>query len=445
MERLTPLDVSNLRVEDRGLPMHVAALAILDGAALSGPLGLDALRETVRQRLHLAPRLRQVLYRPRLGLGPPIWVDDPAFDIRLHVRAREVPSPGDEAALLTLCSELNETRLDRSRPLWELWLLTGLSQGRAGMLFRLHHVIADGIAAVAMIGALFDPGSAEPAPGAPAWAAPIPGSRDLAADKVRRMAHAGPAAVSLLLRPSAAITRISLLAGQAHQLVREGPAPRVSWNVPAGGGRRLLLVRAELARARTVAHADGGTVNDVVLAAVAGGARRLLAGRGELSPGLTLKASVARSVRDPADKSASGNRVGVMIAPLPVGEPDPGRRVAQIARVTAQRKRQPPYQPSGRILQRWMVRTMSHQRLVNVLVSNLPGPAVPLRLAGTRVLEIFQIGAVQGNLTVSVGALSYAGQLNVTIVADADAVPDVAEFGAGMAAALGQLGIPPGR
>ena len=131
MERLTPLDVSNLRIEDRGLPMHVAALAILDGAGLSGPLGLDALRETVRQRLHLAPRLRQVLYRPRLGLGPPIWVDDPAFDIRLHVRACEVPSPGDEPHLLALCSELNETRLDRSRPLWELWLLTGLSQGRA--------------------------------------------------------------------------------------------------------------------------------------------------------------------------------------------------------------------------------------------------------------------------------------------------------------------------
>ena len=143
LERLSPLDVSNLRVEDHGLPMHVAALAILGQASVAGgpgPPGLDTLRTTVGRRLHRVPRLRQVLLRPGPGLGPPVWSDDPHFDLRQHVRARAVPAPGDESALLRVCAELNSGPLDRSRPLWELWLLTGLAGRRAGLLIRLHHV-----------------------------------------------------------------------------------------------------------------------------------------------------------------------------------------------------------------------------------------------------------------------------------------------------------------
>jgi len=156
----------------------------------------------------------------------------------------------------------------------------------------------------------------------------------------------------------------------------------VSLNVPVTGPRRLLLIRADLRRAKVVAHAHGGTVNDVVLAAVAGGARSLLRSRGELIPGLVLKASVAASVRDPADRRAAGNRVGVMIVPLPVAEADPDRRLTGIAAATARRKTLPPYQPASRLAQRWMADVMTRQRLVNLLVSNLPGPvgsAVPRR------------------------------------------------------------------
>ena len=231
-----------------------------------------------------------------------------------------------------------------------------------------------------------------------------------------------------------------MLARQAGQLAREGRAPRVSLNAPVTGRRRLLLIRADLERARTVAHAHGGTVNDVVLAAVAGGARNLLRSRGELRPGLVLKASVAASVRDPADQGAAGNRVGVMIVPLPAGEADPDRCLARIAAATARRKRLPPYQPGGRLAQRWMAGVMSRQRLVNLLVSNLPGPAGELRLGGARVLEMFQIGIVQGNLTVSVGAISYAGQLNLDVVGDSAAVPDVQAFADGVSDTLGKLG-----
>jgi len=441
MERLSTLDVSNLRVEDRGLPMHVAALVILDGVAPGAGLDLDTVRTVIGQRLHLAPRLRQVLYWPRRGLGPPVWVDASGFDIRDHVRAQPVPAPGDETVLLQVCAELNTGRMDRSRPLWQVWLLTGLAGDRTGLFIRLHHVVADGIAALAMLGALFDPDPAAPSAATPARAPePVPVARELTADMLRRSARALARATSRVRHPSAVAAGLGGLARQAGQLARDGPAPRVSLNVPVSGHHRLLLVRADLERARAAAHARGGTVNDLVLAAVAGGARRVLASRGELSPGLVLRASVAASVRAAADQPATGNRVGVMIVPLPVGEADPGRRLALIARATAQRKRQPPYQPSARLLQRWMVGMMSRQRLVNLLVSNLPGPAGPLFLAGRPVLEIFQFGVVQGNVTVSVGALSYAGQLNLDLVGDPDAAPDITAFADGISDTLRQLG-----
>ena len=241
--------------------------------------------------------------------------------------------------------------------------------------------------------------------------------------------------------PETVAARVRVLAQQASRLAREGRAPRVSLNVPVGEHRRICLLRADLERARTAAHAAGGTVNDIVLDAAAAGARALLAARGELRPGLMLKASVPVSVRSPADPPTAGNRVGLMVVPLPVGDADAGRRLTRIAQATAERKQLPPVQPGARILQRWMVRAMSRQRLVNLLTSDLPGPPEPLRFAGARVLELFQIGIVQGNIAISVGALSYAGQLNLGIVADRDAVPDLVEFTEGMSDALEQLGV----
>jgi WS/DGAT/MGAT family acyltransferase len=284
LERLSPLDASNLRVEDRGVPMHVAALVILDRtpAGSSRQDGLEAVRAAVERRLHLAPRLRQVPYWPRPGLGPAVWVDHRGFDIRQHVRASAVPAPGDEAALLSVCAELNSGRLDRSRPLWEMWMLDGLAEGRAAILIRLHHVVADGIAAMAMMAALFDPGPRPDrlVPAAPEWAPrPVPGARELAGDDLRRQCQAAAGVVARLRHPEAVASRLRLLARQASRLAREGRAPRVSLNVPVGEHRRIRLLRADLERARTAAHAHGGTVNDIMLDAVAGGARALLAAR----------------------------------------------------------------------------------------------------------------------------------------------------------------------
>ena len=444
LERLSPVDAANMRVESHGRPMHVAALGVVDRASLldaAGRLPLEEVRADLDRRLHLAPRLRQVLVRPRPGLGPPAWADDARFEIGRHVRARAVAPPGDEAALLAACAELNQPPLDRSRPLWELWLLPGLADGNVGLLVRLHHAVADGVAAIALMGALFGTAPGPPPPLAPPWRpTPAPGTWQLFTDTWRRRADAVAAAGARLGHPAALAHAADARARQLRPALGEGLAPRVSWNRPAGTRRRLSLVRADLASAKAVAHAHGGTVNDVVLAAVADGARQLLASRGELRPGLVLKATVAAAARDPGDLARAGNRAAIMLVPLPVSEPDPARRLAQIARLTRARKRYPPYQPTGRFAQRAMIRAMPRQRLVNLFTSNLPGPAAPVYLAGARVLELFQVGAVQGNVTVAAGVLSYTGQLNITILGDADAVPDLNTFAGGVREALTQLG-----
>src|SRR6516164_5161025 len=194
-QRLTPLDVSNLRIERHGLPMNVAALAILEGRVLldaSGQLALEAIRARIERRLHLAPRLRQRLYRAGFGSGAPVWVDDGRFDISRHVRTRPIPAGGGEEALLAACVALNDRPFDQAHPLWEIWLLTGPPDGHVAMLIRFHHVLADGIAALLLLGTLFDAAPVDAVPQAPQsqglpWIArPIPARSELLGDAQRR-------------------------------------------------------------------------------------------------------------------------------------------------------------------------------------------------------------------------------------------------------------------
>ncbi len=199
-----------------------------------------------------------------------------------------------------------------------------------------------------------------------------------------------------------------------------------------------LLVRGDLERARAVAHRHGGKVNDVVLAAIAGGAYRLLESRDELEPDLDMHVSVAASIRRPGE--TGGNRVGVRIVAVPVSTPGAADRLDCISARTAAQRHLRPLQPSARFLQRGMVHVMKRQRLVNMVISNMPGPPVPLRFAGAQVRETFQLTLLQGNCAVGVGVLSYAGQLNFDIVADPDLVPDVDVFAHGVTAALEELG-----
>jgi diacylglycerol O-acyltransferase len=423
VERLTVRDISNLRIEDHGFPMHVAALLILDGATLSGAdgtFGSAALAAEIERRTRGAPRLRQVLRRSPTARDTVLLVDDPAFDISRHVFVRGLPAGADEAAMLEACAEINRPRLDRSRPLWQLWFLHGLPEAKVAVLLRLHHVIADGLAAVALLSALLD-GSPQ-APKAP----PTP------------IASAHPIA-----RTPSPSRRVEGAVRAVRRFLAEGLAPRTSLNATLGDERILFLARGDLERARSVAHEHGGTVNDIMLAAVTAGARGLLSARGELRPGLELKASVPVSRRAQGDPRA-GNDVGVMIAPLPVGIDDPSARLDRIVRATRSWKRDPHasmgWDVGSALLQRAVVGVMRHQRFINLLLSNVPGPTEPLRLAGAPVDEAFQVAPIQGNVTVGVGALSYAGQLNLDVVADASACPDAAVFADGLRDELASLG-----
>jgi WS/DGAT/MGAT family acyltransferase len=422
--------------------MHVAGLAVLDGAPLvdsAGRLRLEHLREHVGRRLHLSPRLRQVLHRPEFGLGPPVWVDDRRFNITRHVRTRSIPAPGDEAALLATVAELNAPLLDRSRPLWELWFLTGLATGRVALLIRLHHVVADGLAAIALLGVLFDDVAAAPSPVPPHWEpGPIPPRGELFSDALRRRAAPLAAGATRLPRPERWWEQATTAARPLVQTLRDGPAPRSFLNGKIGASRRLHLARADLERTRAVAHAHGATINDVVLAAVAGGARALMARRGGVSRAAELRAMVPVSRRTAADESGGGNLLAIMIVPLPIGEPDAGRRLERIAATTAERKRQP-IEPWARF-PTLLAAAMHHQRLVNLFTSNVPGPAAPWYFAGARVLEFFQIGPVQGNVRLNVGAFSYARGLFLDTVADADSVPDAAVFADGLRQTLDVMG-----
>jgi WS/DGAT/MGAT family acyltransferase len=447
LERLTASDRFMLW-EDYGWSGDIGALAILDGTSLldrDGRIRIEAVRRQLEPRLHLVPRFRQLLYRPRRGLGWPLWVDAPSFDLADHIRVHPLAAPGDEAQLLQACAELAARRLDPARPLWELWLLPGLPDRQVGALLRLHHTIADGAAALAAFGALLDLTPDAPTSVPPPWAPrPIPTASALLRENLRRRRQELGRGWSGLAHPKRTLRRAQRAWPAWREVLTDRPAPPTSLNHPVGPDRRLAIVRGRLDRTKQLAHAHQATVNDVVLAAVAGGLRQLLAGRGEDVRGLVQRAMVTISTHEEAPGEARGNKPGWMMVPLPLGEPDPVRRLELIAAETATCKhRARPEVGTGMFrfvaAQRAWYRRFPRQRSVNLVVSNAPGPPVPLYLAGARLLELFPMMPTMGNLTLVVAVVSYAGQLNLTAVADRDGCPDLEVFAQGVRATLDDL------
>ncbi|WP_202918506.1 wax ester/triacylglycerol synthase family O-acyltransferase [Streptomyces cavernae] len=449
MERLSPQDLMMLWPDDLGWPETIGALAILDGTGLLDPDGrfrVEAVREVIESRLPLAHRFRQLLHTPRPGLGPPLWVDARSFDLTEHVRVRPFAAPPDEAQLLRTVERLRAVPFERSRPLWLMWFLPGLADDRVAMFVKLHHTIADGAAGVALVGTFLDLSADAPATPTRPWTpAPKPSSRDLFEDNLRRRVQAARDSVSKLARPTATLRR----AREGWPAVREGfirgRAPRTSFNVPIGRDRRMAVVRSSLDVPKQIAHDHDAKLNDVLMTAVAGGLRELLCGREESVEDLVLRAFVPVSLHREQPGRARGNQNGMMFVPLPVGEADPVRRLRAIATASAERKKYVVRPPEGVIarngvLQRAMLRRLARQRWANVYVTNIPGPPAPLYLGGARLLEVFPVVPLSANVTLGVGALTYAGQLSVSVIADASALPDVEVFAAGMENALQALG-----
>jgi len=448
LDRVTASDLFLLRWDDYGWSSDIGGLAILDGTSLldrDGRVRIAGVREQLGPRLPLVPRFRQLLYRPPLGLGWPLWVDAPRFDLAGHIRVCPLTAPGGETQLMQTCQELARRRLDPARPLWELWLLPGLPDRRVGAYMRLHHVIADGAAALAAFGALLDQAADAPAQAMPVWTpAPIPAARQLLADNLRRRQQEVSRGWSGLTHPGRTLHQARVAWPAWQEVLTEHPAPHTSLNHPVGAGRRLAIIRRRLDPAKQVAHAHHATVNDVVLGAVAGGLRELLASRGEDVRGLVQRAMVTISTHHEQPGQARGNKPGWMMVPLPLGEPDPVRRLELIAAETAARKHKARPEAGSGIFrfaaaQRAWYRHFPRQRSVNLVVTNVAGPPVPLYLAGARLLELFPMMPVMGNLTLVVGVLSYAGQLNLTAAADHDRCPDLEIFTRGVRTALDDL------
>jgi diacylglycerol O-acyltransferase len=434
MDRLTAEDMVMLW-PDELWPQEIGCMAVLDGASLIDPAGRFRMEDAlafVAGRLHRVPRFRQLLYRPRRGLGQPVWVDAAAFDLRDHVRVCPVPAPSDEMQLLLTTEQLRARRLDQSRPLWEMWFLTGLPENRLGLLIKIHHALADGIAGLATIRALLtttpDRRAEPPHPWTPT---PVPTACDLFADNVGRHLAELRRVSSMLLRPGTTLRKVRSGWPALSELVSDRRGPTTSLDRVVGPDRNLALIRSSLELISEIADTHHAKINDVLLAIIAGGLHGLLRSRAEPVDHLVLPIYVPVTLRKSARDQARGNLIGQMVVPLPVGAVEPATRLQQIAAETAERKVRT--RPSlGTMLRsgiaRWALLKILDRQPVNVTTADLIGPQVPLYFAGARLLEAFPVLPLIARVSLAVGGLSYAGEFNIMAVADRGICPDLDVF-----------------
>ncbi|MDQ3320211.1 MAG: wax ester/triacylglycerol synthase family O-acyltransferase, partial [Actinomycetota bacterium] len=407
-DRLSAIDASFLAQERESSHMHVGALAIFAGP----PPRHDELLEHVESRLHLVPRYRQKLAESPLETGRPFWIDDPRFNLEYHVRHTALPRPGSEEQLRQLAGRLFSQRLDRSKPLWELWLVQGLesADGGSGKRFALisktHHSMVDGVSGVDIATVLFDlaaePNS-QPEPGARWTPHPEPSAAELVAQNVVDMARrpfslAGETARALS-KPAATAGRLREAVEGVAEVAWAGlnPAPETPLNTKIGPHRRLFWVRGRLEDFKQVKDALGGTVNDVVLTVVTGALRRWLEARGMRTEGLELRALVPVSIRTEAQHGQLGNRIAAMRGPLPVYVGDPVERLGVVSAAMEGLKESKQALGAEVIagVQEFAPPTLLAQasrlnfstRLFNLIVTNVPGPQFPLYLLGRELLE----------------------------------------------------------
>jgi diacylglycerol O-acyltransferase / wax synthase len=466
-DRLSGLDSAFLHLEDgASAHMHVASVMVFEGPAPS----YDELLEQILSRLHLVPRYRQRLAHVPLGQGRPVWTDDPHFNPRYHVRHTGLPHPEDEAELKQLAGRVFSQRLDRSKPLWEMWLVQRMAGDRFAVIAKTHHALVDGISGVDITTVLFDTSPeplGSPRPPVPWVARPLPGQAKLLADALierstapREMLRGARAA---LRAPRRALAHVKdTLAGVSAATLAgvSAPAPPSPFNVDISPHRRYTWVDAELAQLKAVKNSLGGTLNDVVLASVSLALGHHMRAQGYDTEGLVLKAMVPVSVRAEAERGALGNRVAAMWAPLPVGVVDPAECLAQI-RVEMDEIKHSGQAVGAEALTNLAgfapptilsqaARLQARQRFFNLVVTNVPGPQFPLYLLGKRMLRLYPVVPLARRQALGIAVMSYDGHLGFGLLGDYDAMPELETIAgelrraiAGLARAAGVRAAPP--
>ena len=445
-QRMSALDAAFLNFESDHAPMHVAGLYIFEGRPeIPGRPGVPGLFQTVEERLHLVPRYRQRVQKVPLALGHPVWVDDPDFDLAYHLRRLALPRPGGTKELREVVARLHSRILDRNRPLWEMYIIEGLQRGRVAIYFKTHHAMVDGISAVDVATILldFDAKGWKPEPAAPFRPPPrLPSTGELVGDVVKEATGAILGSASRLLQRPVQAPRA--LVGGALQATQVGgllsmlrPVPSSPLNTKVGGARRIELVDIRLSRVKAIRHALGGSVNDVFLAVVGEAINAFLVHRGEdVRESLTYRVMVPVSTRDESDKLALGNRLAAMFADIPVGRMPARRRLQLVMRQMKQLKDKQQASASDQLvaltssapapLHALASRVgYNGQRLVNLVVSNVPGVDVPVYAGGARLLQAYPLLPVAANLSVVVCVASYNGGMYFGVVGDYDGFPDL--------------------
>ena len=433
--------------------MHIASTTVFEGPTPA----YDELCAHIESRLHLVPRFRQKLRFVPLGQGRPRWVDDPQFNLRYHVRHTALPHPGSEEQLRTLAARIFSQRLDRSKPLWEMWLVDGLEGDRFAIVTKTHHCLVDGVSGVDITTVLFDAApdpDLDPSPPEPWVAGPEPSEAQLLAEAlIERTTNP-----TEIVRGARAVFRAPRRVGRAAldaleaagALARAGiAAPPSPFNVEIGPYRRFAWVRASLDDLKRIKNATGGTVNDVVLAAVAGALGRYLRQHGYSTHELELRAMVPISVRGADERGGSGNRVSSYMAPLPIWCDDPLERLRVISSTMGDLKQSK--QAVGATLITELAdfapptitgqaaRLQSRQRFFNLVVTNVPGPQFALYLMGRRLEEVFPMVPLARRQAVCFGIMSYDGQVNFGLIGDFDAVADLDALATDLEDSLAEL------
>src|SRR3954453_6919643 len=440
LDRLTAIDASFLAQEGPASHMHIGGLVLCEGPAPRHEEMLDH----IRSRLHLVPRYRQRLAEPPLETGRPLWVDDPTFNLEYHVRQTALPTPGSEDQLLRLVGRLMSQQLDRSKPLWEMWIVEGLDDGGVAISSKTHHALIDGISGIDLATVMFDirPVPAEvPHPDEPWQPRPEPTGAELVAGGavglVKAVAGGALGALGALARPQSALRAATVAAEGIGEVVWAGmnPAPATPLNVEIGPHRRYAVVRNRLEDFKVVKNAFGGTVNDVVLAVVSGALRDWLHSRGARTEGLELRALVPVSVRSDGEHDTLGNRIVAMRGPLPVYVDDPVARL-RVVRQSMDDLKESKQDVAGGVLagaEGFAPPTVLAQasrlnfstRLFNVIVTNPPGPQFPLYMLGRELQELMPVAFLPQNHALAIAIMSYNGTVDFGLLADYDAMPDL--------------------